>query len=179
MPEQSLLIRDVTPWSPAFNRMKTLYLKNMCTPSIHFCTLQAKESKAYPPAIFYIVLPLLVCTCNCYIPSRKINHHGALLYAFILCPHVQRLFVCPEHLKLVGARLARQTTEDFVMNLADICECKNSALGLTQRSLDCYTWLPCADILHCKPGKANTRLIIASCEAGPGTTLMCSIEICM
>jgi hypothetical protein len=34
-------------------------------------------------------------------------------------------------------------------------------------------------ILHCKPGEANTRLKTASCEAGPGTTLMCSMEICM
>jgi hypothetical protein len=33
--------------------------------------------------------------------------------------------------------------------------------------------------LHCKPGEAYTRLIIASCEAGPGTTLMCTFDICI
>ncbi len=32
--------------------------------------------------------------------------------------------------------------------------------------------------LHGKPGEAYTRLITASCEAGPGTTHMCTFEIC-
>ncbi len=32
---------------------------------------------------------------------------------------------------------------------------------------------------HCKPGEAYTRLITASCEAGPGTTHMCTFEICI
>jgi hypothetical protein len=30
---------------------------------------------------------------------------------------------------------------------------------------------------HCKPGEAYTCLITASCEAGPGTTHMCTFEI--
>jgi hypothetical protein len=33
--------------------------------------------------------------------------------------------------------------------------------------------------LHCKPGKAYMHLKTATCEAGPGTTHMCSSEICM
>ncbi len=32
---------------------------------------------------------------------------------------------------------------------------------------------------HCKPGKAYMRLKTATCESGPGTTHMCSLEICM
>jgi hypothetical protein len=32
---------------------------------------------------------------------------------------------------------------------------------------------------HCKPGEAYTRLITASCEAGPGTTHMCTQGICL
>ncbi len=32
---------------------------------------------------------------------------------------------------------------------------------------------------HGKPGEAYTRLITASCEAGPGTTHMCTFEICV
>jgi hypothetical protein len=31
--------------------------------------------------------------------------------------------------------------------------------------------------VHCKPGEAYTQLIIASCEAGPGTTHMWIMEI--
>ncbi len=33
--------------------------------------------------------------------------------------------------------------------------------------------------LHCKPGEVYTRLITATCEAGPGTTHMCRFEICV
>ncbi len=32
---------------------------------------------------------------------------------------------------------------------------------------------------HGKPGEAYTRLKTASCEAGPGTTHMCTLEICI
>jgi hypothetical protein len=32
--------------------------------------------------------------------------------------------------------------------------------------------------IHCKPGEAYTRLITASCEAGPGTTHMWILDIC-
>jgi hypothetical protein len=32
---------------------------------------------------------------------------------------------------------------------------------------------------HCKAGEANTSLKTASCEAGPGTTRMYSLEICI
>ncbi len=32
---------------------------------------------------------------------------------------------------------------------------------------------------HCKPGEAYKLLKTASCEAGPGTTHMCILEICM
>ncbi len=33
--------------------------------------------------------------------------------------------------------------------------------------------------MHCKPGEAYTRLITASCEAGPGTMHMWILEICI
>ncbi len=33
--------------------------------------------------------------------------------------------------------------------------------------------------VHCKPGEANTSLRTATCEAGPGTTHMYSLEICI
>jgi hypothetical protein len=33
--------------------------------------------------------------------------------------------------------------------------------------------------IHCKPGEAYMRLKTASCEAGPGTTHMCTLEICI
>ncbi len=33
--------------------------------------------------------------------------------------------------------------------------------------------------LHCKPGEVYARLITATCEAGPGTTHMCTFEICV
>jgi hypothetical protein len=33
--------------------------------------------------------------------------------------------------------------------------------------------------VHCKPGEAYTRLKTASCEASPGTTHMCTLEICI
>jgi hypothetical protein len=36
-----------------------------------------------------------------------------------------------------------------------------------------------SDATHCKPGEAYTRLITATCEAGPGTTHMCTFEICV
>ncbi len=32
---------------------------------------------------------------------------------------------------------------------------------------------------HCKPGKVYSRFITATCEAGPGTTHMCTFEICV
>jgi hypothetical protein len=34
-------------------------------------------------------------------------------------------------------------------------------------------------IIHCKTGEMYTRLITATCEAGPGTTHMCTFEICV
>jgi hypothetical protein len=34
-------------------------------------------------------------------------------------------------------------------------------------------------VLHCKPGEVYMRLITATCEAGPGTTHMCTFEICV
>jgi hypothetical protein len=41
----------------------------------------------------------------------------------------------------------------------------------------------CVEVLLCtvhgKPGEAYTRLKTASCEAGPGTTHMCTLEICI
>jgi hypothetical protein len=33
------------------------------------------------------------------------------------------------------------------------------------------------DMIHCKAGEAYTSLKTASCEAGPGTTLIHSMEI--
>jgi hypothetical protein len=33
--------------------------------------------------------------------------------------------------------------------------------------------------LHCKPGEVYTRLITATCEAGPGTTHTCIFETCI
>jgi hypothetical protein len=36
-----------------------------------------------------------------------------------------------------------------------------------------------ACILHCKPCEAYTRLITASCEAGPGTTHMWRLDFCI
>jgi hypothetical protein len=33
--------------------------------------------------------------------------------------------------------------------------------------------------LHCKAGEAYTRLITATCEAGPGTTHMWILDICI
>jgi hypothetical protein len=44
--------------------------------------------------------------------------------------------------------------------------------GLKQSVLMSYT-------VHCKPGEAYTRLITATCEAGPGTTHMWILEICI
>ncbi len=32
---------------------------------------------------------------------------------------------------------------------------------------------------HYKPGEAYTRFTTASCKAGPGTTHMCTLEICI
>jgi hypothetical protein len=39
--------------------------------------------------------------------------------------------------------------------------------------------LPKHSCTHCKPGKAYMRLKTATCEAGPGTTHMCTLGICM
>jgi hypothetical protein len=33
--------------------------------------------------------------------------------------------------------------------------------------------------LHCKLGEVYTRLITATCVVGPGTTHMCTFEICV
>ncbi len=37
----------------------------------------------------------------------------------------------------------------------------------------------CTVPLHCKASEVYTRLITATCEAGPGTTHMCTFEICV
>jgi hypothetical protein len=39
--------------------------------------------------------------------------------------------------------------------------------------------LALAQEMHCKAGEANTRLKTVSCEAGLGTTLIYSLEICI
>ncbi len=40
-------------------------------------------------------------------------------------------------------------------------------------------YLTSHNLSHCKPGEAYTHLITASCKVGPGTTHMCTFEICM
>ncbi len=84
VPECYLLIWDATPQSPAFNRVRTLYYMHVY-PVYLFLTLQARKKYNkffFPPPL--ITLSLLVYACNCYISSRKIKHHRALLNALIL-----------------------------------------------------------------------------------------------
>jgi hypothetical protein len=96
VPEQILLIRGVTLRSPAFNRARTLC--KTCMYPIHSFLLPCKQKKAKHISPLFIVLPLLVFACNCYIPSRKINHRGVLLHALILSPYVQDSLFIPNTL---------------------------------------------------------------------------------
>ncbi len=53
----------------------------------------------------------------------------------------------------------------------------SSSFGREKKKINC-DFLPII-INRCKPGEAYTRLKTASCEAGPGTTHMWTLEICI
>ncbi len=129
-------------------------------------------------SIFYLIYKFLAADLLNVFEDSKVQYPSLYWLIHLLDLHrTQQAATC-------------RFSKEFCENLGNVCTSRktynskeNSAYSLVKsfqiQKQSVLSGCEPRENLHCKPGEANTRLITASCEAGPGTTHMWILEICI